>query len=250
MLQLNIYTYTYIRVHMMWLSEVSFFEQILTFDFLFHCIVFYTYTSKEKWDASGGNEALGRVTASIPESTKNMVGSMFKREHFRGPTVFFGFGEERAFYVEKIPSLLVDRLKHNFMFFYLNYMVIAAILFCVMLLTSPTAIIGLVILIGVWFWLVRATQEGSIRINASISIPQKTAVLIMGGITVFVLIYILKGIFWWTLFWSGLLIVIHALLRDASMHKDMDDAVAMEGDFTISGQHDEATSSSPFLEKV
>ena len=210
----------------------------------------FIFCSKEKWDASGGNEALGRVSASIPESTKNMVGSMFKREHFRGPTVFFGFGEERAFYIEKIPSLLLDRLKHNCTFFYLNYMVITAILFCLTLLTSPAAILGLAILVGVWFWLVRASQEGSIRINASISIPQKTAVLIMGGITVIALIYILKGIFWWTLFWSGLLIAIHAFLRDASMHKDMDDAVAMEGDFTISGTHDEATSSSPFLEKV
>ena len=210
----------------------------------------FTCCSKEKWDASGGNEALGRVSASIPESTKNMVGSMFKREHFRGPTVFFGFGEERAFYIENIPSLLLDRLKHNCTFFYLNYMVITAILFCLTLLTSPAAILGLAILVGVWFWLVRASQEGSIRINASISIPQKTAVLIMGGITVIALIYILKGIFWWTLFWSGLLIAIHAFLRDASMHKDMDDAVTMEGDFTISGTHDEATSSSPFLEKV
>ena len=179
-----------------------------------------------------------------------MVGSMFKREHFRGPTVFFGLGEERAFYVEKIPSLLLDRLKHNFTFFYLNYLVITAILFCLTLLTSPTAILGLAILVGVWFWLVRASQEGSIRVTATISIPQKTAVLVMGGITAFALIYILKGIFWWTLFWSGLLITVHALLRDASMHKDMDDAVAMEGDFTISGNHDETTSSSPFLEKV
>lgn len=179
-----------------------------------------------------------------------MVGSMFKREHFRGPTLFFGFGEERAFYIEKIPSLLLDRLKHNMTFFYLNYFVMTAILFCLTLLTSPTAIIGLAILIGIWFWLIRASQEGSIRITDSIIIPQKTAVLLMGGITAFALIYILKGIFWWTLLWSTLLIATHAVLRDASMHKDMDDAVAMEGDFTISGTHEETTVSSPFLEKV
>jgi PRA1 family protein len=215
----------------------------------FHIYLYMDLLSKEKWDASGGNEALGRVTASIPESTKTMVGSMFKREHFRGPTLFFGFGEERAFYLEKIPSLIVDRLKHNVSFFYLNYIVIVGILFCLTLLVSPSAIIGTAMLGGVWFWLIRASQEGSIRINATIAIPQKTAVVIMGGITIFVLLYLFRSIFWWTLFWSGLLIAIHAFLRDASMHKDMDDAVMMEGDFTITG-HEETTSSSPFLERV
>ena len=67
----------------------------------------------------------------------------------------------------------------------------------------------------------------------AVSIPQKTAVLVMGGITLFVLMYLLKGIFWWTLVWSGCLVAIHAFLRDASMHKDADDAVTMEGEFSI-----------------
>ena len=205
------------------------------------------YHRKEKWDASGGNEALGRVSASIPESTKNMVGSMFKKEHFRGPTVFFGLGEERAFYVEKVPSLLFDRIKHNCTFFYLNYMVIMGILFCMTLMVSPSAIIGIALLMGAWFWLVRASQDGNLHLSATIKIPQKTAVVIMACITLSVLIYLLRSIFWWTLFWSGLLIAIHAFLRDASMHKDMDDAVAMEGDFHIG---EEATSSSPFLQQV
>jgi PRA1 family protein len=203
---------------------------------------------KEKWDSSGGNEALGRVAASIPESTKTMVGSMFRREHFRGPTVFFGFGEERAFYVEKIPSLLMDRVRHNITFFYLNYMAIIAILFCLTLLVSPSAIIGIGLLAGAWFWLVRASQDGTLRISSTIGIPQKSAVIVMAVITLMVLVYLLRSIFWWTLFWSGLLIVVHAFLRDASMHKDMDDAVAMEGDFQING--DEANASSPFLERV
>jgi PRA1 family protein len=205
------------------------------------------FLSKEKWDASGGNEALGRVTASIPESTKTMVGSMFKREHFRGPTVFFGFGEERAFYVEKIPSLLMDRLRHNITFFYLNYTVITGILFCMTLLVSPGAIIGIALLGAAWFWLVRTSQDGTLRITPTIGIPQKTAVVIMACVTVAVLVYLLRSIFWWTLFWSGLIIAVHAFLRDASMHKDMDDAVAMEGDFHIG---EDASSSSPFLEKV
>lgn len=55
----------------------------------------------------------------------------------------------------------------------------------------------------------------------------------MGGISVFVLMYLLSNIFWWTLFSSGFLVSIHAFLRDASMHKDMDDVVAMEGDLHL-----------------
>lgn len=49
----------------------------------------------------------------------------------------------------------------------------------------------------------------------------------------FALIYVLSNIFWWTLFSSGLLVAVHAFLRDASMHKDLDDAVAMEGDLNL-----------------
>lgn len=55
----------------------------------------------------------------------------------------------------------------------------------------------------------------------------------MGGLSVFILMYLLSSIFWWTIFSSGFLIAVHAVLRDASMHKDLDDAMAMEGDFHL-----------------
>ena len=70
-------------------------------------------------------------------------------------------------------------------------------------------------------------------LSTAVSIPQKTAVIAMGGITLLVLIYLLSGIFWWTLFSSGVLVAIHSFLRDASMHKDMDDVMIMEGDFQV-----------------
>jgi hypothetical protein len=66
-----------------------------------------------------------------------------------------------------------------------------------------------------------------------VSIPQKTAVIGMGGISFFALMYLLSGVFWWALFSSGILVSVHAFLRDASMHKDMDDQMAMEGDLHI-----------------
>ena len=124
---------------------------------------------KEKWDSSGANEAVGRVSASIPESTKNYVGSLFKREHVRGITVFFGIGEERPFYVEKAPSLLVERLRHNITFFYLNYMILTAVFFCLTLLISPSAIIGIGLLAVAWMWVIKASQSGSLTISGKLS---------------------------------------------------------------------------------
>jgi hypothetical protein len=52
----------------------------------------------------------------------------------------------------------------------------------------------------------------------------------MGAISAFVLIWLLSGVFWWTLFSSGFMIVVHGGLRDASMHQDGDDQVIMVGE--------------------
>ena len=92
---------------------------------------------------------------------------MFNRDHIRGPTVFFGIGEERPFYVEKTPSLLMERLRHNAQFFYLNYLIITGILFLLTLLVSPGTIIGLVLLAVGWMALIRATQDGSLKIGGT-----------------------------------------------------------------------------------
>ena len=205
---------------------------------------------------------------------------MFKREHLRGVSVFFGIGEERAFYVERTPSLLAERLRHNVAFFYLNYMLLTAVLFCLTLMTSPFAIFGMALLGLAWMWVIRASQSGALVVgstwssrwtrlgwtvpkaagvqrsptlslpcsqllthfycirlsffsSSAFSIPQKTATIGMAVISFFVLMYLLTNIFWWTLFSTGLLVAIHAFLRDASMHKDMDDVVTMQGDLNL-----------------
>lgn len=54
----------------------------------------------------------------------------------------------------------------------------------------------------------------------------------MGVFSAVVLIYLLSSIFWWTLGSSALLVAAHAALRDASMHQDGDDEVAMVGEFS------------------
>ncbi|KAL3902888.1 MAG: hypothetical protein SGILL_010656, partial [Bacillariaceae sp.] len=62
------------------------------------------------------------------------------------------------------------------------------------------------------------------------AISQTHATIVMGIISAFVLIYLLSGVFWWTLFSSGFMTVVHAGLRDASMHQDEEDQVTMVGD--------------------
>jgi hypothetical protein len=125
--------------------------------------------SKDKWDSSGANDAINRFSASIPDSTKDYIsattGQLFSRERLRSVSVTFGIGEERPFYVEKTPSLLVARVKHNLQFFYLNYLALTAVFFCLTLLISPSAIIGIGLLAMLWMYVIRQSQSGSLKIG-------------------------------------------------------------------------------------
>jgi hypothetical protein len=196
-------------------------------------------SAKEKWDSSGANEAMSKFSASIPNSTKDYLsqttGQLFSREKLRSVSVCFGIGEERAFYVEKTPSLLIARIKHNAQFFYLNYLLMLAVLFGLTLFVSPSAIIGLVLLAGAWVYVIRASQSGSLKIGA-FSISQTQATVAMGVISAFILIWILSGVFWWALGSSGFLTIVHAGLRDASMHQDGEDQVTMVGEVPPVGE--------------
>ncbi len=62
----------------------------------------------------------------------------------------------------------------------------------------------------------------------------------MGVITAFVLIWLLSGIFWWTLASSGFMVALHAGLRDASMHQDGEDQVTMVGDIAPMSHSEQA----------
>merc|ERR1711935_654462 len=106
---------------------------------------------------------------TIPDSTKNYIsqttGQLFSRERLRSIYVCFGIGEERAFYIEKTPSLLVARVKHNAQFFYLNYLLMSAVIFGLTLFVTPSAIIGIAILAAGWVYIIRASQSGSLQIG-------------------------------------------------------------------------------------
>jgi len=194
-------------------------------------------SAKEKWNSSGANEAVSKFSASIPESTKvylaQTTGQLFSRERLKTATVCFGIGEERPFYVEKNPSLLIPRIKHNVQFFYLNYLVLSAIFFVLTLFVTPSAIIGIALLGAAWAYIIRATQSGSLKIG-SFAVSQTQATIVMGVISTVVMIWILSGVFWWALFSSGFLSLTHASFRDASMHQDGEDQVTMVGEVASS----------------
>lgn len=186
-----------------------------------------------KWEGSKGQEVMKSVSSSIPESTKEYIESakarLFNPAFIRSPKVFFGIGEERPFYFEREVALLGSRLKHNFGYFYLNYFILTTILFILTLFISPSALIGIGLLGFAWAAVIKATSSGSLKVGGA-EISQKQASIVMGALSVVVLFYVLSHVFWWTLATSGFFVGVHAVLRDASMHKDEEDKVQMSGE--------------------
>jgi hypothetical protein len=201
-------------------------------------------SAKESFNKSGGNEVLSSVSASIPQGTKDYItqakSKLLSRDQLRPVSVFFGFGEDKPFYVEKIPSLVVERVRHNLFFFYLNYLILTAVLFCLTLVISPGAIIGIGLLGFAWAGVIRATSEGSTKVGP-ITINQKQATIAMGVVSGFVLLHLLSHIFWWTVGSSGCISGAHAFLRDASLHKDAEDKIEMTGDIGNAASEEEAS---------
>merc|ERR1712183_996917 len=145
-------------------------------------------SAKEKWNSSGANEAVSKFSASIPDSTKDYfsqtTGQLFSRERLRTVSICFGIGEERPFYVEKNPSLLIARINHNLQFFFLNYLLLSAIFFVLTLFVTPSAIIGIALLGASWAYVIKATQSGSLKIG-SFAVSQTQATIVMGIISAF-----------------------------------------------------------------
>mmetsp|Transcript_4849 Transcript_4849/g.10424 ORF Transcript_4849/g.10424 Transcript_4849/m.10424 type:complete len:243 (-) Transcript_4849:29-757(-) len=199
---------------------------------------------KNAWDNSGAKDVIASAQSNLPQGTQDTIllakTRIFNRQNLRSPTIFFGIGDEQPFYIEKVPSLIAERARHNLSFFYLNYALVTTVLFCLTLLISPSAIIGMGLLGFAWMALLRATSEGSMQVKG-ITITQKHASMGMGVLTVFVLIWLLSHIFWMTLATSGFLCGCHILLRDASMHKDEEDKVVMQGDLSLDVEGEEAT---------
>ena len=129
----------------------------------------FQHFRKNAWDNSGAKDAIASATTNLSpqaQDTLNLAKTkIFNRQNVRSPTIFFGIGEEQPFYIEKVPSLITERLRHNVKFFYLNYIAVMVVLFCLTLLISPSAIIGMGLLGFAWMALLKATSEGSMQVK-------------------------------------------------------------------------------------
>jgi len=188
---------------------------------------------KDTWDSSKGSEVLSKLTDTVPQETKDNLKALGERflnpALIRSPKLFFGFGEEKAFFIEKDPPVLASRVKHNIKYFYMNYLILTAILFFLTLIVSPGAILGLGLLAVLWVAVIRATSSGSVTIKG-FTISQKNATIAMSILSFLILLKILSNVFWWTLGTSSIVVVAHSLFRDSSMLRDEEDKVDMTGD--------------------
>ena len=77
------------------------------------------------------NQTYNNVSASIPQGTKDFMSSakqiVLDSDNLRSFSVFFGTGEESAYSLSCNPTVLCPRLKNNLFFFYLNYILVAAV---------------------------------------------------------------------------------------------------------------------------
>ena len=83
-------------------------------------------------------------------------------DNLRPFSVFVGIGEPSSFNVTLNPTVLCPRLKHNLFFFYLNYILLATVVFVITLLATmlnPLTLIVVVALAAAWFVVIKATTE-------------------------------------------------------------------------------------------
>mmetsp|Transcript_196 Transcript_196/g.257 ORF Transcript_196/g.257 Transcript_196/m.257 type:complete len:210 (-) Transcript_196:126-755(-) len=176
--------------------------------------------------ASKANEVMNNVSAAIPQGTKDYVNSakekLLDSDKLRSFSQFFGIGEEKAF--SFACASLFSRLKHNLFFFYLNYILLTALIFVITLLAAmlnPTTLLTLVCLAVGWFAVIRFTAEGEegTPVAGGCSITRKQASFAMMVISGIVLFFLAKPIFLGSITASAVFSLIHAIFRDAEEHK-------------------------------
>eukprot|EP00522_Entomoneis_paludosa_P011372 CAMPEP_0172448812 /NCGR_PEP_ID=MMETSP1065-20121228/7748_1 /TAXON_ID=265537 /ORGANISM="Amphiprora paludosa, Strain CCMP125" /LENGTH=225 /DNA_ID=CAMNT_0013200401 /DNA_START=17 /DNA_END=694 /DNA_ORIENTATION=- len=181
--------------------------------------------------AQQAKQAMGQVNDAIPDQAKSALQSakerIFDSDQLRSLTVFCGFGEGgSAFSVALNPTVLCPRLKNNLVFFYLNYILVTAIVFCIVLLATmlnPVSLIFLVALAFGWFVVLRATADGSTQVGP-LTITRKVASGIMVVISVILAFFLVKDIFFVTMGSGAALSLLHAFFRDASQHYNTADS--------------------------
>ena len=167
---------------------------------------------------------MNKVVESIPQETKDFMRSAKEKildsDKLRSFSAFFGMGQPKPYSLVCNPAILCGRLKDNILYFYLNYFLMAAVIFAITLfatLITPGTIIMLAVLAVVWFLGMRATSEGPLQLlGGKISLTRKTLSTIMMVISAVVIFFVAKSVFLVTLGSSASVAFIHAFFRDAS----------------------------------
>ena len=115
------------------------------------------------------------VSAQIPQGAKDFASQtkekFVRSDQLRSFSLFFGTGEAQAFNINCQPGPLCTRLKHNLLFFYLNYIGIMAVIF---ILTALLTIIspGTLFIIGAlaiaWLLVIRSTKGGELKSKSTV----------------------------------------------------------------------------------
>ena len=166
-----------------------------------------------------------QVSSSIPQEAKNILQSaktnVLDNDKLRSLSVFFGIGEASAYSLILMPTKLCQRLWQNVTFFYLNYILLTAIVFAVSLLAflmSPKTLIILVCLALAWFAMLRVTKEDGVKV-LGLTITRKEGSAIMMIISGIVGFFAFQNVFVVSIGSSVFLALVHALARDASEHQ-------------------------------
>jgi hypothetical protein len=175
-------------------------------------------------NAKKANDLASTVSASIPQEAKNFMQSarekVLDNDKLRSFSAFFGIGDESSFSIQLSPTKLCPKLKDNLVFFYLNYILLTAVVFAISLLAflmSPQTLTILAILAVVWYVVLKATEDGFKVLGCTITRKETSAIMmIISGVTAF---YFFQSVFWVSLGSSSVLAFVHALTRDAVEHQ-------------------------------
>ncbi len=162
-----------------------------------------------------------RVRSSIPQEAKDFMKTAKEKvldsDKMRSFSAFFGFGEKAPFGFILAPSKLVKRLQDNFVFFYLNYILVTAVVLALTLLAtlmSPKTLILLGVLAVVWFAVLKVTTADGFKLFG-ITFTRKEVSAIMMIITGGVIFYFFESVFLISICSSAFLVLVHAWTRDA-----------------------------------
>jgi len=174
--------------------------------------------------AQKANNVVNQVSSAIPKEAKDFMKSakekVFDSDKLRSVSVFFGFGDKTPYDFVLAPSKLLNRLKNNTVFFYLNYILLTAVVLALTLfatLMTPKTLIILGILGVVWFSVLKATTSEGFKV-LGITFTRKEVSAIMMILTGAVAFYFFESIFFVSICSSFVLALAHAWTRNAEEH--------------------------------